>query len=91
MLSSMMSTMNSVLSTTSATSSAISMFATVGVSDISIITIVCLIMLLCASEILSTSKRWNKRLSTMLKLAIFPLIAAFFAIVIFKVAYVLAI
>ncbi|MDD1760068.1 MAG: hypothetical protein LUQ44_05625 [Methanothrix sp.] len=87
MMSSLVSTMAS--STLSTTTSVISMFATVGVSEISIIAVVSLIALLCASEILSASKLWNNRLSATLNLAIFPMLVAFVAIVIFKVVEVL--
>ncbi len=80
MLSSMMSTMS--------TTSVVSMFSTIGVSEIGIVTVVCLIALLCASEILSASKLWNKRLSTLLNLAIFPMVLTFFLIVTFKVLQV---
>jgi len=66
------------------------MFATLGVSDISIITVVCLIALLSASEILSASQVWNKRLSTMLNLAIAPMVLTFFLIVAYKVIDVVA-
>jgi hypothetical protein len=91
MLSSMMSTMSAtstlnVLSTTSATS----LFAPLGVSDVSIIAVVCLIGLLAAYEILSASKLWNKRLSTMLNLAIIPMVMAFIAIVGYKVVAIIA-
>ncbi|NPV62192.1 MAG: hypothetical protein HPY61_06100 [Methanotrichaceae archaeon] len=65
------------------------MFATIGVSEISIITVICLIALLSASEILSASSLWNRRLATMLNLAIFPMVITFFAIVLFKVVEVL--
>ena len=88
MLSSMMSTVSSTLSTTSTmstTSSVVSMFSTLGVSEISIITVVCLIALLSASEILSASKMWNKRLATMLNMAIIPMVLTFFLIVGYKV------
>jgi len=98
MLSSMLSTVSSAMSTMSATSalnvlsatsSATSMFATLGVSDVSIISVVCLIGLLAASEILSASKLWNKRLSTMLNLAIIPMVMTFFLIVGYKVMEVI--
>jgi hypothetical protein len=59
-----------------------------GVSEISIITVVCLIALLSASEILSASKMWNKRLATMLNLAIIPMVLTFTMIVAFKVTEV---
>ncbi|MBP8623721.1 MAG: hypothetical protein KBI12_02605 [Methanothrix sp.] len=60
-----------------------------GVSDISIVTVVCLIALLSASEILSASSCWNKRLSTMLNVAIVPMVLTFFLIVSYKVIEVL--
>jgi hypothetical protein len=41
--------------------------------------------LLSASEILSASSQWNKRLSTMLNLAIVPMVLTFFLIVGYKV------
>ena len=69
----------------STTSSVVSMFSTLGVSEISIITVVCLIALLSASEILSASKMWNKRLATMLNMAIIPMVLTFFLIVGYKV------
>jgi len=61
------------------------MFATLGVPDISIITVVCLIALLSASEILSASHVWDKRLATMLNSAITPMVLTFFLIVAYKV------
>jgi len=66
------------------------MFATLGVSEISIITVVCLIALLSASEILSASQVWNKRLATMLNLAIMPMVLTFFLIVAYKIMDVVA-
>jgi hypothetical protein len=66
------------------------MFATLGVSEISIITVVCLIALLSASEILSASQFWNKRLASMLNLAIIPMVLTFFMIVAYKVMDVVA-
>jgi hypothetical protein len=74
-----------MLSTTSTTSSVVSAFSTIGVSEFSVISVICLIALLSASEILSASKMWNKRLSTMLNLAIIPLVLVFFLMVIYKV------
>lgn len=88
MISSMLSTM-STTSTLSLTSSAITLFAQTGVSEISIISVISLIALLSCSEILSASKLWNRRLSTMLNLAIMPMVVVFFAIVAFKVMAVL--
>jgi hypothetical protein len=41
--------------------------------------------LLSTSEILSASSQWNKRLSTMLNLAIVPMVLTFFLIVGYKV------
>ncbi|HNX40573.1 MAG TPA: hypothetical protein PKK11_08295 [Methanothrix sp.] len=67
------------------TTSVVSTFATLGVSEISIVTVICLIALLSASEILSASSRWNKRLSTLLNLAIVPMVLTFFLIVGYKV------
>jgi len=61
------------------------MFSTVGVSEISVVSVVCLIGLLSASEILSASQLWNKHLSTMLNLAIIPMVLTFFLIVGYKV------
>lgn len=87
MMSSVVSTMAS--STLSTTTSVMSMFATIGVSEMSTIAVVSLIALLCASEILSASKHWNRRLATMLNLAIFPMVLTFMCIVIFKVTDVL--
>ena len=86
MMSSLVSTM---ASSTLSTTSVISMFATVGVSQISIIAVVTLIAMLCASEILSASKHWNKHLATMLNLAIMPMVLTFACIVAFKVTEVL--
>ncbi len=60
-------------------------FATIGVSEISVVSVICLIILLSASEILSASSQWNKRLSTMLNLAIVPMVLTFFLIVGYKV------
>ncbi len=95
LLSSMLSTVSSTLSTTSTlsatstTSSVVSMFATVGVSEISVIMVICLIALLSASEILSASSYWNKRLATMLNLAIIPMVVTFIGIVTFKVVAII--
>jgi hypothetical protein len=61
------------------------MFATMGVSEVSVISVICLIALLSASEILSASSLWNRRLATMLNLAIIPLVMTFFLIVGYKV------
>jgi len=61
------------------------MFATMGVSEVSVISVIYLIALLSASEILSASSFWNKRLATMLNLAIIPLVMTFFLIVGYKV------
>jgi hypothetical protein len=66
------------------------MFATIGVSEISVIMVVCLIALLSASEILSASTHWNKRLSTMLNLAIIPMVVTFVGIVLFKVTAIIS-
>ena len=84
MLSSMLSTVSSTMSATS-TTSVVSTFATVGVSEISVVSVICLIALLSASEILSASTHWNKRLSSMLNLAIVPMVLTFFLIVSYKV------
>jgi hypothetical protein len=81
MLSSMLSTASSTMSTTSM----VSTFATIGVSEISVISVICLIALLSASEILSASTHWNKRLSTMLNISIVPMVLTFFLIVSYKV------
>lgn len=87
MLSTVSSTLSttSTLSATSTTSSVVSTFSAVGVSEISVVMVVCLIALLSASEILSASTYWNKRLSTMLNLAIVPMVVTFFGIVLCKV------
>ena len=77
--------LSSMLSTMSTTSSVVSAVSTIGVSEVSVISVICLIALLSASEILSASKMWNKRLSTVLNLAIIPLVLTFFLIVGFKV------
>jgi len=84
MLSSMLSTMSAA-----STTSVVSTFATIGVSEVSIVTVICLIALLSASEILSASSHWNKRLSTMLNLAIVPMVLTFFLIVSYKVIEVI--
>jgi hypothetical protein len=98
MLSSMMSTVSSTLSTTSAitagsalstASSVMGMFSTIGVSEFSVITVVCLIVLLSASEILSASNLWNKRLSTLLNLAIIPMVITFFLIVTYNIIHII--
>ena len=74
------STMSSTMSST------ISMFSTVGIAEISVAAVICLIALLSASEILSASTLWNKRLSLSLNLAIYPLLTTFLAIVVYKVS-----
>jgi hypothetical protein len=79
----------SALNVLSASSSATSMFSTLGVSDVSIITVVSLIGLLAAFEILSASKLWNKRLSTMLNVAIIPMVITFIAIVGYNVVAII--
>lgn len=83
MLSSMVS------STMSTTSSVVSTFTTIGLSEMSIVTVICLIVLLSASEILSATKFWNGRLSTILNLTIIPMVLTFFAIVGYKVMEVI--
>ncbi|RQW81169.1 MAG: hypothetical protein EHM14_02095 [Methanothrix sp.] len=60
-----------------------------GVSEVSVISVVCLIALLSASEILSASSLWNKRLATMLNLAIIPMVLTFCLIVCYKVVDVI--
>lgn len=82
MLSSMLSTVSSTLSTTSA---AASTFANIGISEISVVTVICLIALLSASEVLSATKHWNRRISTMFNIAIVPMVLTFFMIVGYKV------
>jgi hypothetical protein len=66
------------------------MFSTLGVSDVSIITVVSLVGLLAAFEILSASKLWNKRVSTLLNVAIIPMVITFIAIVGYKVVAIVA-
>jgi hypothetical protein len=63
----------------------ISVYVAFNDPDSGIVTVICLIVLLVASEILSASSYWNKRLSTMLNLAIMPMVITFFLIVIYKV------
>jgi hypothetical protein len=75
---------------TLSTTSAVSAFATMGVSDISVVSVICLIALLSASEILSASNHWNKRLSAMLNISILPMVLTFFLIVSYKVFEVVA-
>lgn len=71
------------------TSSTITMFSSVGLAEVSVASVICLIVLLSASEILSASKLWNERLSLSFNLAILPLIVAFCAVVLYKVAEIL--
>ncbi len=92
MLSSMLSTVSSTVSATTisapcalSTAPVLSTFATIGVSDLSVVSLICLIALLSASDLLSDSTLWNKRLSTMLNLSIVPMVLTFSLIVIDKV------
>jgi hypothetical protein len=71
------------------TTSAVSTFATVGVADISVVSVLCLIALLSASEILSASSYWHRRLSTLLNISIAPMVITFFLIVGYKVMEVI--
>ena len=96
MLSSMLSTVSSTMSATTvsatstlSTTSVVSTFATIGVSEISVVSVICLIALLSASEILSASSHWNKRLSTVLNLSIVPMVLTFGLIVTSKVLSVI--
>jgi hypothetical protein len=63
----------------------LSTFATIGVSNLSVVSVICLITLICASEILSYTTHWNKRLSTILNIYIVPMIHTFSLIVSYKV------
>ncbi|MEL6049530.1 MULTISPECIES: hypothetical protein [Methanothrix] len=91
MMSTVSSTMSATASATStmSTTSAVSTFATVGVADISVVSVICLIALLSASEILSASSCWHRRLSTVLNIAIVPMVLTFFLIVGYKVVEVI--
>lgn len=79
----------STVSVVSITSSVANALTVSVISEISIIVVVCLIAILSASEILSATKYWNKRLSSILNLAIVPLVVTFLAIVGYKVLTVL--
>ncbi len=70
-------------------SSTITMFSTVGLAEISVASVICLIVLLSMSEILSASKLWNERLKLSFNLTILPLVLAFCAVVLYKVAEIL--
>lgn len=83
-----------VVTTASTTASTVSSTITasvmsVGVPEISVYSVVCLIILLAASEILSASSLWNRRLSAMLNMATVPLLMTFVLIVCFKVLSVI--
>ncbi len=86
MLSSVLST--SAMSATSMDTSMVSAFTVPGVSEMSVGAVLCLIALLCASEVLSSSGR-SKRATLSLNVASVPLVAAFAAIVVFKALEVL--
>ena len=97
MISSMLSTVSISVSATTisvpcalSTAPVLHTFATIGVSDLSVVSLICLIALLSASDILSDSTLWNKRLSTMLNLSIVPMVLTFSLIVIDKVIEVVA-
>jgi len=81
--------LTSVISTTSAISSAagaISMTTGIGLPEYGVLAVIGLILLLSAKEILSASSKWNRTLNTSLNMGIMPLLVAFVAIVVFKVA-----
>jgi len=79
------------MSTTStvSTTSVVSTFASVGIAEVSVIGVICLILLLAASEILSASAYWNRRLAAMLNMAILPMLVAFTGIVVFRIVEIL--
>jgi hypothetical protein len=51
-----------------------------------VLAVIALIALLSGKEILSASEKWNKDLNHFLNMGIGPLLVAFTAIVVFKVA-----
>lgn len=59
------------------TSPEISMFLGIGLPEIIFISVICLNILICAYAILSVSPLWNRHLSMMLKLAIYPMTVIF--------------
>lgn len=67
------------------TRSTMSAFVPTGVADASLAAVVCLVVLLSASEVLSTSKLWNRHLALSLNLAILPLVVTLSAIVAFNI------
>jgi hypothetical protein len=92
MISSILSTVSSTMSATTmgapstiSTAPVLRTYATIGVSDLSIVSLICLIALLSASDLLSSTIHWNKRLSTMLNISIVPMVLTFFLIVSYTV------
>ncbi|MEA1984319.1 MAG: hypothetical protein U9N13_01545 [Euryarchaeota archaeon] len=86
--------LTSVLSTTTTTTTtvsagAISMMSSIGLPEYGVLAVIALILLLSAKEILSASRHWNTQVNLSLNMAIFPLLTAFVAIVIFKVAEII--
>ncbi len=79
MLSSVVSSSAGIISATS----------TISAPQLGILGVVTLIVLLSLKEILSASVLWSKKLACSLDTSIVPLLIAFFAIVVFKVAEVI--
>ncbi|RNI15799.1 hypothetical protein EFE42_00720 [Methanohalophilus sp. RSK] len=79
---------SSAVSATSAasTTSVISMTTWTGLPEYGVLAVIALILLLSAKEILSASKKWDSALNCSLNMGIAPLLVAFTAIVVFKVA-----
>ncbi|MDP2217142.1 MAG: hypothetical protein Q8J68_07655 [Methanolobus sp.] len=81
--------LTSTITSTSAVSSAagaISMTTGTGLPEYGVLAVIALIALLSGKEILSASEKWNRDLSHSLNMGIGPLLVAFVAIVVFKVA-----
>jgi hypothetical protein len=81
--------LTSTITSTSAVSSAagaISMTTGTGLPEYGVLAVIALIALLSGKEILSASEKWNKDLNNFLSMGIGPLLVAFTAIVVFKIA-----
>ena len=79
----------SIISSSAMSSSAMSMLTSPGLPQYGATAVVGLIVLLSLKEVLSASDKWNKSLNSSFNLAILPLLFAFSAIVVFKVAEIL--
>jgi hypothetical protein len=75
--------------TVSSSAGIISATSTVSAPQLGILGVATLIILLSLKEILSASKSWNRNLACSLDMSIFPLLIAFFSIVVLKIMEIL--